>query len=77
MASAMSALAIIIAPELRICQRILHTESLSLRQWLLCILAGLVTISVPELQKWLARRRAADEATAPTPAAAVPLGTAG
>ena len=77
MASAMSGLAIIIAPELRICQRILHTESLSLRQWLLCIAAGVVTITVPELQKWLARRRAAEEAAAPAPTVSVSLGTPG
>jgi Ca2+-transporting ATPase len=77
MASAMSGIAILIAPELRICQRILHTESLSLRQWLLCILAGVVTISVPEIQKWLARRRAAEDATAPAPAVSVSAGAPG
>jgi Ca2+-transporting ATPase len=72
LASGLSAIAIIIAPELRICQRILHTESLSLRQWLLCILAGLVTISVPEIQKFLARRR---EAVTTTPTASLSVGT--
>src|SRR5436305_760171 len=58
-ASAASFVAILIAPELRICQRILHTEDLSLRQWLLCLGTGLVTIAVPEIQKLLARCRAA------------------
>jgi Ca2+-transporting ATPase len=69
LASGLSAIAIIAAPELRICQRILHTESLSLRQWLLCVAVGLVSVVVPEIRKLLARRRAA--ATAET--GAVPL----
>jgi Ca2+-transporting ATPase len=63
LASGLSAVSIVAAPELRICQRILHTESLSLRQWLLCIGVALVSIVVPEIRKLLARRRAA--ATAP------------
>jgi Ca2+-transporting ATPase len=69
--SGLSALAIIAAPELRICQRFLHTESLSLRQWLLCIGCALVTLAVPEIRKLLKRRQPAPVA-APAFAAPAP-----
>ena len=73
MATALSAIAIVAAPELRICQRLLHTESLSLRQWLLCIAAALLTVAVPEIHKLLARRRP----PTPAPSASASPGAAG
>jgi len=57
--SGFSAIAIVAGDELRIFQRILHTQSLSLNQWLLCIAVALTTLVVPEVQKFLARRRVA------------------
>jgi Ca2+-transporting ATPase len=74
MTSGLSVIAIIAAPELRFCQRILHTESLSLRQWLLCIAVALVTVAVPETKKLLARRRH-EPAPAPLLATSASVGT--
>jgi len=70
-ASGLSVVAIIIGNELGFLQRILHTEHLSLRQWLLCIGAGLTIVVASEIQKFLLRRRP-DAATVPAEAAAVP-----
>jgi Ca2+-transporting ATPase len=55
----MSVAAIIFGTELRFFQRILHTEELTGRQWLICIAAGLVIVAVSEARKFLLRRRAA------------------
>ena len=54
-----SVIAIIAAVELNFCQRFLKTESLSLRQWLLCIGGGLTVVAACEIRKFLLRREAA------------------
>ncbi|GLW34873.1 cation-translocating P-type ATPase [Actinoplanes regularis] len=56
--SGMSLAAIVLATELGLFQRILHTISLDLGQWAICLVAG-VTIIVPtEIRKAVLRRRA-------------------
>jgi P-type Ca2+ transporter type 2C len=55
--SGMSAIAIIIATELGLLQRMLHTVSLSLTQWLVCLAAGATVVVVTELRKLLLRHR--------------------
>jgi len=54
-----AALSIVAGTELGVCQRFLHTESLSLRQWMLCILAAGTVIVATEARKFVLRRRAA------------------
>jgi Ca2+-transporting ATPase len=56
----MSAAAIVLATEFGLFQRILQTTSLSLAQWAVCLLAGLVVVIPTEFRKVLLRRRAAD-----------------
>jgi Ca2+-transporting ATPase len=75
LAAGLSFAAIVAANELRIFQRILHTESLSLRQWLLCIGLGLTVVVASELYKlWLRRGARADapRATATTASVGTP-----
>ncbi|GAA1510262.1 cation-transporting P-type ATPase [Dactylosporangium maewongense] len=55
--SGMSVIAIIIATELGLLQRMLHTVSLSLTQWLVCIVAALSVIVVTEVRKLVLRHR--------------------
>ncbi|MFG2045109.1 cation-translocating P-type ATPase [Dactylosporangium sp. NPDC048998] len=57
--SGMSAIAIVLATELGVLQRILHTVSLNLTQWLVCLAAGATVIVVTELRKLVLRHRAA------------------
>ncbi|WP_433077903.1 cation-translocating P-type ATPase [Dactylosporangium sp. CA-052675] len=57
--SGMSILAIILATELGLLQRILHTVSLGLVQWLVCLAAGATVIVATELRKMALRRRTA------------------
>jgi Ca2+-transporting ATPase len=57
--SGLSFLAIVLGTELRLCQRFLNTESLSLRQWLLCLGVGLSILAVSEVWKLVVRRRSA------------------
>jgi len=59
MMSGFAALSIVAGTELGVCQRFLHTESLSLRQWMLCILAAGTVIVATEARKFVLRRRAA------------------
>jgi P-type Ca2+ transporter type 2C len=59
MFSGFSLLAIVLANELAFCNRFLKTESLSLRQWLLCVGLGVSIIAVSEVWKLVVRRRAA------------------
>ena len=54
----MSAAAIVLATELGLFQRILHTTTLSLGQWTLCLMAGLVVVIPTELRKIVLRDRA-------------------
>ncbi|MEV8515091.1 cation-transporting P-type ATPase [Dactylosporangium sp. NPDC051484] len=57
--SGMSVIAIILATELGLLQRVLHTVSLNLTQWLVCLVAGVSVIVVTELRKMVLRHRAA------------------
>jgi Ca2+-transporting ATPase len=64
-ASGMSVAAIVLGTELGFLQRILHTTSLSLREWLACIGLGLVVVAFSEVRKLYSRRHtpaAAEEA---------------
>jgi len=56
----------IIAPEMNLFHRILHTTDLSLHQWLICIVVALVPVAVTEIRKLVLRRR---ETETPQPAA--------
>jgi Ca2+-transporting ATPase len=56
----MSAAAIVLATEFGLFQRILQTTSLSLAQWAVCLVAGLVVVIPTELRKVVLRRRAAE-----------------
>jgi Ca2+-transporting ATPase len=56
-ATGISVLAILLAPELGILQRILGTESLTPHQWATCVLASLSIIVVSEAYKLILRRR--------------------
>jgi Ca2+-transporting ATPase len=53
----MSAAAIVLATEFGLFQRILQTTSLSLAQWAVCLLAGLVVVIPTEVRKMVLRRR--------------------
>ncbi|WP_426504532.1 cation-translocating P-type ATPase [Dactylosporangium sp. McL0621] len=64
--SGMSVIAIVIATELGLLQRMLHTVSLSLTQWSVCLAAGATVIVVTELRKLLLRRRVAPTGITPT-----------
>jgi len=66
-----SVLAIILAPQLNLLNRILHTVPLTIRQWLVCIVASLAVVVVTEIRKLVLRRR---EAAAPEASAAEPAG---
>ena len=69
MFSGASVLAIVLAPQLNLLNRILHTEPLSLRQWLICIVTAFAAVVVTEIRKFFLRRR---EASAPEVPAAQP-----
>jgi Ca2+-transporting ATPase len=58
-ATGLSAVAILAGTELGIFQRILGTVSLTGKQWIACILAGLTIVVLSELRKLVLRRRAA------------------
>jgi Ca2+-transporting ATPase len=73
MFSGMSLLAILIAPQLQLLNRILDTVPLRLHQWLICIVSALVVVAVSELRKLYLRRRGdvpTAEETAPAAVAA-------
>ncbi|GIE91219.1 cation-translocating P-type ATPase [Actinoplanes regularis] len=55
----MSLVAIVLATELGLFQRILHTISLDLGQWAICLVAGLTVILPTEIRKAVLRRRRA------------------
>jgi Ca2+-transporting ATPase len=55
----LSLAAIVLAGELGVLQRLLHTVSLGLGQWLVCIAASLSVIVVTEVRKAFLRRRGA------------------
>ncbi|HYX12664.1 MAG TPA: HAD-IC family P-type ATPase [Candidatus Acidoferrum sp.] len=57
MFSGASALAIILAPQLNLLNRILQTTPLTLHQWLICIVAALAAVVLTEIRKLMLRRR--------------------
>src|SRR5579862_2300152 len=59
-ASGMSVAAIVLGTELRLFQQILHTASLSFKEWLACILVGSMIIAASEIRKIIVRRRATE-----------------
>jgi Ca2+-transporting ATPase len=78
MFSGMSALAILLAPQLGLLNRILDTVPLTLRQWLICIVSGFAAVAVTEIRKLILRRRIeqepAEETLSAGAAAATPTG---
>jgi Ca2+-transporting ATPase len=57
MFSGASVLAIILAPQLNLLNRILQTTPLRLHQWLICIVAALAAVVLTEIRKFILRRR--------------------
>ena len=57
MFSGASVLAIILAPQLNLLNRILQTTPLTLHQWLICIVAALAAVVLTEIRKFVLRRR--------------------
>ena len=62
MFSGASVLAIILAPQLNLLNRILDTIPLTLHQWLICIVSALAPVAVTEIRKFVLRRREAEAA---------------
>jgi len=69
-ASGLSVLAILAAPEVGVLHRLLDTVDLSRDQWLVCIGASLTILAVSELRKLFLRRRIEAEPAAQQPEAA-------
>jgi Ca2+-transporting ATPase len=61
----MSVLAIILAPQLNLLNRILQTTPLTLHQWLICIVAAFAPVALTEVRKFMHRREEADAPQAP------------
>ena len=57
MFSGMSVVAILIATQLDLMNRILDTVPLTVHQWSICIVAGLTTVVASEIRKLILRRR--------------------
>src|SRR6185312_1900305 len=76
MFSAASVLAIILAPQLGLLNRILHTTPLTLRQWLICIVTAFAPVVVTEIRKLVLRRRS-EAPQEPTPTTGEPQPAAG
>jgi Ca2+-transporting ATPase len=72
MFSGASVLAIIIAPQMNLLNRILDTVPLTLHQWLICVVTALAVIVVTEIRKFVLRRREAGAPAAPAPAQSEP-----
>jgi Ca2+-transporting ATPase len=68
MFSGASVLAIVLAPQLTLLNRILQTTPLTLHQWLICIVAALAPVVLTEIRKLMLRREGSP-AEAPQPAA--------
>jgi Ca2+-transporting ATPase len=68
MFSGMSLLAILIAPQLDLMNRIVHTVPLTLHQWLICIVSALAVPVVSEIRKVFLRRREGAAAPGEAPA---------
>ncbi|MDG6101788.1 cation-translocating P-type ATPase [Dactylosporangium aurantiacum] len=67
----LSVLAIVVAAEAGVAQRILGTVGLDLRQWLICVVAAVPLLVVTELRALVLRHRAAEAARADRSAAGV------
>jgi Ca2+-transporting ATPase len=65
MFSGMSVLAIILAPQLGLLNRILQTTPLTVHQWLICIAAALAAPLATEIRKFVLRRRETSALQAP------------
>jgi hypothetical protein len=61
--------AILLGTELGLLQRILHTEHLEIRQWLLCLVVGLAIVPVSEGRRLLLARRRRQEGAPEEPVA--------
>jgi Ca2+-transporting ATPase len=64
--SGASLLAIVLAPQLDLLNRILETVPLTLHQWLICIVAALASVVASEVRKAILRRREETPAAAET-----------
>jgi P-type Ca2+ transporter type 2C len=69
-ASGLSVLAILAAPEVGVLNRLLDTVDLSRDQWLVCIAASLTIVAVSELRKLVLRRRVGSGSAVEQPEAA-------
>jgi P-type Ca2+ transporter type 2C len=57
MLSGLSVLAILLAPQLDVLNRILDTVPLTLHMWLICIVSGFAVVALTEIRKLFLRRR--------------------
>ena len=61
--SGMSLAAIVLGTELGVLQRILHTVSLTLNEWLVCVAVAALVVAASEIRKLVLRRREGDAPT--------------
>ena len=71
MLSGLSVLAILLAPQLDVLNRILDTVPLTLHMWLICIVSGFAPVAATEIRKLFLRRRADQEPAEETVSATV------
>ena len=67
MFSGASVVAIVLAPQMNLFNRILNTVPLTLHQWLTCIVTAFAAVIVTEIRKFVLRRREAAAPDAPEP----------
>ena len=67
MFSGASVVAIVLAPQMDLFNRILDTVPLTLHQWLTCIVTAFAAVIVTEIRKFVLRRREAAAPDAPEP----------
>jgi len=77
MLSGLSVLAILLAPQLDVLNRILDTVPLTLHMWLICIVSGFAVVALTEIRKLFLRRRVDQEPAEETVSADVAATTAG
>jgi Ca2+-transporting ATPase len=77
MFSGMSVIAIVLAPQLNLFNRILHTTPLRFHQWLICIVVALAAVVATEIRKFVLRRRETAPPQSPSPAPGTPQPAAG
>jgi P-type Ca2+ transporter type 2C len=68
MFSALSVIAIVLAPQVNLFNRILHTTPLRFQQWLICIVVALAVVVATEIRKFVLRRRETANPQSPSPA---------